>query len=191
MRRKTLTEFPHDSPWIHNVSHDDIVTGQHHDPGADGVLIQICDHDVPFPEPHYPFAHVHRFQFLDIEQDGMTNFGDGEMVDVSHLACSQRDADAIAQILTTALCNKQNVIVHCWAGVCRSGAVAQAAIDIGFHDVGAYRSPNKLVLRKVKAAIVEQAKISIPSPVTPSDYVDVYSVAEEARNRIKRKGQHD
>jgi predicted protein tyrosine phosphatase len=35
-----------------------------------------------------------------------------------------------------------NVVVHCMAGVCRSGAVAEVGVMMGFRDVGRMRIPN-------------------------------------------------
>ena len=45
--------------------------------------------------------------------------------------------------------NHMNVIVHCHAGVCRSGAVAEIGVAMGFSDTEAFRSPNLLVKHKM------------------------------------------
>jgi len=45
-----------------------------------------------------------------------------------------------------------NVIVHCAAGICRSGAVVEAGVVLGFDDTQTMRIPNTLV----KTSILEQ-----------------------------------
>ena len=42
-----------------------------------------------------------------------------------------------------------NVIVHCVAGVCRSGAVCEIGVMMGFDDTEVFRSPNLLVKHKM------------------------------------------
>ena len=46
-----------------------------------------------------------------------------------------------------------NVIVHCHAGVCRSGAVAELGVMLGFKDTESFRSPNLLVKHKMMKAL--------------------------------------
>jgi predicted protein tyrosine phosphatase len=38
--------------------------------------------------------------------------------------------------------NRMNVVVHCTAGLCRSGAVAEVGIMMGFDDTERTRIPN-------------------------------------------------
>jgi hypothetical protein len=42
-----------------------------------------------------------------------------------------------------------NVIVHCHAGVCRSGAVCEVGVMLGFNDTEVFRSPNLLVKHRM------------------------------------------
>ena len=42
-----------------------------------------------------------------------------------------------------------NVVVHCHAGVCRSGAVCEIGVMMGFDDCEVFRSPNLLVKHKM------------------------------------------
>ena len=42
-----------------------------------------------------------------------------------------------------------DVIVHCVAGVCRSGAVCEVGVMMGFDDTEDFRSPNLLVKHKM------------------------------------------
>jgi predicted protein tyrosine phosphatase len=136
-------------PWIQNVSLSDAQKGLHIDAGINSMMIQIVDPDMEFPVPKYNFKEVHQFKFLDIEEDGMTNFGDGEMVDVSELAIKDQDAKKLVELLQHALDQRMNVVVHCHAGICRSGAVAEVGVMMGFSDAEAYRMPNLLVKHKM------------------------------------------
>jgi len=42
-----------------------------------------------------------------------------------------------------------NVIVHCHAGICRSGAVVEVASMMGFTPTDRYRQPNMRVKQKM------------------------------------------
>ena len=135
--------------WIQNVSMSDIRQGFHIDPGFNSMLIQIVDPAHPFPVPKYQFRETHQFEFLDIEQDGMTNNGDGKWTDMSEFAIRDEQAAELVRLLQHALEQHMNVIVHCHAGVCRSGAVAEVGVMLGFRDSEAFRSPNLLVKHKM------------------------------------------
>lgn len=123
--------------WIQNVSIKDIKTGSHHDPGENSILIQILDPPGDFPKPKYNFKEIYQFQFLDIEENDYAL--DEEM------RCSKSQAEELVKILYHALHNQMNVIVHCYAGVSRSGAVCEVGIMMGFSDTDTYRNSNKLV----------------------------------------------
>ena len=141
------------NPWIQNVARTDVFRGLHFDPGINAMLIQISDPDDTHPTPKYQFREVHQFSFLDIEEDGMTNNGDGTWTDMSEFAITQEQANEIARLLQHALVNHMNVIVHCTAGVCRSGAVCEVGVMMGFRDPEVFRSPNLLVKHKLMKAL--------------------------------------
>ena len=44
---------------------------------------------------------------------------------------------------------RSNVLVHCHAGICRSGAVVEVGSMIGFTPTERYRQPNLRVKRKM------------------------------------------
>lgn len=136
-------------PWIENVSLNDIVRGYHFDPGPNSMLISIVDPDMESPEVPFPFGEIHRFKFLDVEDDGLTNNGEGDWTDMSDFAITDKQAQDIANLLRHALSKGMNVVVHCHAGVCRSGAVAEVAVIMGFRDTERFRSPNLLVKKKL------------------------------------------
>lgn len=131
-------------PWIENCAMIDVHKGFHYDPGPNAVLIQIIEKDRTFLTPLYAFKEVHQFQFDDIEDDDPLFYKNG---------ISKADASGIARVLQNALENRSNVIVHCAAGVCRSGAVVRAAVEYGFIDTGKHRIPNLAVYREVRLAL--------------------------------------
>ena len=79
----------------------------------------------------------------------MTNTGDGRMIDLSEFAVTQDQADQLVALLQRALENRMNIVVHCVAGVCRSGAVCEIGVMMGFDDCEVFRSPNLLVKHKM------------------------------------------
>lgn len=136
-------------PWIENIPLENVAEGRHHDCGANSMLIQISDHDMAFPTPRHAFKEVHQFSFLDIEEDGMTNTGDGKTIDMSEFAITDQQAVELVRLLKHAWENRMNVVVHCHAGVCRSGAVAEVGVMMGFADCERFRIPNLLVKHKM------------------------------------------
>ena len=136
-------------PWIENIPLENVATGQHHDCGANSMLIQISDHDMAFPTPRHDFKEVHKFTFLDVEEDGITNTGGGRSIDLSEFAITDEQAAELVRLLQHAQENRMNVVVHCHAGICRSGAVAEVGVMMGFTDCERFRIPNLLVKHKM------------------------------------------
>ena len=141
----TLKEY--NMPWIQNVARSDISTGYHIDPGPNAMLIQIADPPGDFPEslPVYRFRETHQFEFLDIEEK---DFALDEA-----MRCSHEQAAELVRLLQHAMENHMNVIVHCHEGVCRSGAVCELGVMLGFDDTEAFRSPNLLVKHRMMQAL--------------------------------------
>ena len=120
-------------PFIQNCSWDDAKNGWHKDPGENSILIQIADPASFFPTPKHTFAITHQFEFLDVEDaDGFPD----------EVKIQPEQAMEITNILRYALEFDMNVIVHCFAGICRSGAVAEVGVMMGFEDTEKYRQPN-------------------------------------------------
>ena len=132
-------------PWIQNISMSDVRNGFHYVPGDNAMLIQIVDPPGDFPEPKYNFKEIHQFQFLDVE--------DKDFVLDEAMRCSQEQANELVRLLKHAMDNHMNVIVHCHAGVCRSGAVCEVGVMLGFQDTEAFRSPNLLVKHRMMKAL--------------------------------------
>ena len=127
--------------YIQNVSFAAIQNGLHFDCGPNSILIQIKDPKEQFPIPKHTFESVYQFTFVDED--------DENKLDTITVA----QAKYLVEILCTALENKQNVIVHCVAGICRSGAVAEVGIMMGFNDTNSFRIPNSLVKRRMMKAL--------------------------------------
>jgi predicted protein tyrosine phosphatase len=128
-------------PWIENVAAADVPMRFHHDAGENSMLIQIMD-PAPswWPTPAHKFKETHRFEFLDAEKSD--NFPDDAKI-------SDAQAQEIVGLLKHALDHHMNVVVHCMAGICRSGAVTEVGVMMGFDDTKRFRSPNLLVKHKL------------------------------------------
>lgn len=131
-------------PRIQNVALADISKGRHIRVGDNSMLIQIVDPCMTFPAPKHEFKEVHQFEFLDLERDDKW----GEEFKVN-----DTQAEQLVQLLRHALDNGMDVVVHCVAGVCRSGAVCEVGVMMGFKDSEDYRSPNLLVKHKMMRAL--------------------------------------
>jgi predicted protein tyrosine phosphatase len=183
-------------PWIQNVALSDIKRGMHIDPGPNAMLIQICDPAYEFPTPLYTFKEVHQFEFLDVEEK--------DKVLEEEMKCSQEQANELVRLLQHALENRMNVIVHCHAGVCRSGAVCEVGVMLGFDDTEAFRSPNLLVKHRMMKAlgwtydenephtingVTTEFGIILPKEIEwANDNEKVFVLAAERRARREREG---
>lgn len=130
--------------WIENVSMSDIHLGHHSDLGENVMLIRIQDPCTEFKPTKYDFKEVHCFEFLDAEdEDGFDE--DFKITD--------EQAEKIGILLQHALEKNMNVMVHCHAGICRSGAVVEVGTMLGFTATERYRQPNLRVKRKIMKAL--------------------------------------
>jgi len=129
--------------FIENISMRDAESGFHMDTGNNAMLIRIQDPATEFKATRHDFKEVHKFEFLDAEDND--NFEND---------CKISDAQAaeLVRLLQHALDNRMNVVVHCHAGICRSGAVVEIGKIMGFNECDRYRQPNlrvKLKMMKV------------------------------------------
>ena len=132
---------------IQNVGAGDIPVANHFNCGSNSMLIQISDpviYGEPvtpwFPVPKHDFKEVHQFEFLDIEDSDIY---------AEKYGITDQQAAELVRLLKHAIDNQMNVIVHCFAGVCRSGAVAEVGTMMGFDDYGSFRIPNTRVKSKM------------------------------------------
>ena len=128
--------------YIENVSWDDVKHGWHTDMGDRAILIQIADPATFFPDPKNKFFWSYKFEFLDAEDSDVERFGEEPLF-------SDSQAEEIVGILRAALRENRNVLVHCHAGICRSGAVVEVASMMGFTPTNRYRQPNLRVKHKL------------------------------------------
>jgi len=128
--------------FIENVSKSDVATGFHMDAGPNAMLIRIQDPATIFGciKHSQMFKEVYEFEFLDAEDsDGFED------------ECKIQDnqAEALVGLLQRAIEKHMNVVVHCHAGICRSGAVVEVASMMGFTPTDRYRQPNLRVKNKM------------------------------------------
>lgn len=135
-------------PVIENVSGDAVRQGDHTDMGPDAILIQITDPASEPPIPKQDFHCVFHLEFLDIEDPDVEKHPDME-----EFAITQAQADRLVEILQIALKNNQNVLVHCYAGICRSGAVAEVGSILGFTPTNRFRQPNLRVKHRMMKSL--------------------------------------
>ena len=132
-------------PWIQNVALADIPKGHHIRVGENSMLIQIVDPGMEFPRPLHQFKETHQFEFLDVEEK--------DQVLEEAMKCSHEQAAELVRLLQHALDQRMDVVVHCHAGICRSGAVAEVGVMLGFDDAESFRSPNLLVKHRMMKAL--------------------------------------
>ena len=128
-------------PWIQNCAADDIPKGFHVAVGENSMLISIVDPASWRPTPKHQFKEIHNFEFLDVEEK--------DHVDDEAMKCSHEQAAELVRLLQHAMDNRMDVIVHCFAGICRSGAVCEVGVMMGFQDTERFRSPNLLVKHRM------------------------------------------
>lgn len=131
-------------PLIENVSMEDVRVGNHTDMGNSSVLIQITDPAYFPPIPIKNFSIITQFEFLDAEDEDIDKYGYPE-----EALISDRQAEDIVSVLQYAFDNSMNVLVHCHAGICRSGAVVEVASMMGFTPTDRFRQPNLRVKNKM------------------------------------------
>jgi predicted protein tyrosine phosphatase len=130
--------------WIQNLSLKRIESGDHISPGRNSMLIQLVDPDMEFPTPKHKFKDIRQFKFLDLEDTD--EWGDDQKI-------TDDQAKEITDALQYALDNNMNVITHCIMGLCRSGAVCEIGVMMGFDDKKFLRIPNLLVKQKMMKAL--------------------------------------
>ena len=125
-------------PWIENVAAIDVTKRHHHEAGENSMLISITDPAGWRPEAMHVFKERHDFEFLDAD----SGFPEEALI-------SDAQAQEIVGLLQHAMANNMNVVVHCMAGLCRSGAVAEVGVMMGFGDTERTRIPNIRVKHKL------------------------------------------
>ena len=129
------------APFIENISLTDVRQGWHYDTYPLGRLISITDKNFEGTvKPKMVFSKIHRFVFDDEEDPHH----------LTHQVITPEQGKEIAIALLNARYDNRSVIVHCLAGLCRSGAVVEVAISrLGFRDTEKHRQPNVLVKKRI------------------------------------------
>jgi len=137
-------------PKIENQSMINIKDGVHRLEARNSILIQITDPDRDFVEPQYKndFIKIYQFKFYDVTEP---LWGRGLIEPIT-----QDQADEIFEILLNAYDIGVDVLVHCYAGLCRSGAVVEVGTIMGFEAVHENRIPNVEVKSKLLRAMRER-----------------------------------
>ena len=109
-------------------------------PGSNAVLISIRTPGYSQPRPKHKYVSEHYFELYDSEW--FSEVGNPGYI-------NEDIAKELTDILKVALDNDNDVVVHCAAGVSRSGAVCEVGEMMGF-DVfgGRHRQPN-VVIKKL------------------------------------------
>lgn len=144
-------------PSILNVSRDNFNNGRYKFPRNGAIAIRITDpawelkpmRDVMYDKNGIAkgfteFSDVFDYEFLDA--DPITQ------PDLKEFCFTIEQAEEIYQILVNALKSDTDIVVHCTAGLCRSGAIVEAAVMLGFTDPFVVRQPNA----HVKSLLVRQ-----------------------------------
>lgn len=130
---------------IWNCNYKDINEGLKFNIKSNTILIQILE--CCFPKPFNVFKEIYQFEFYDVVKDSFL----GESI-------SDEQALKIFNILLKAKENDYDVVVHCAAGMSRSGAVVEFAVNyLGFDDPYFDREPNKLVLKKLEKCMKDRS----------------------------------
>ena len=132
--------------YIENLSLNNIVKGIHKNKGSESVLIQIVTPGDDFPKSKDKFLEVYRFEIADLVD--REAFDQDEHFTVEH-------AKQIVKILFDAYSAERNVVVHCNAGLSRSGAVAFIGRMMGFELRYRNQLPNPNMMRLMESVIME------------------------------------
>jgi len=129
-------------PWIENIAAIDVTKSHHHAAGENSMLISITDPAGWRPNAMHTFKERHDFEFLDAD-DGFPE----------ECLISDAQAQEIVHLLQHAMENRMNVVVHCTAGLCRSCAVVEVGVMMGFGDTERTRIPNIRVKHRMMKAL--------------------------------------
>lgn len=149
------------SPWIANGPEE---FARRHAPGPDEVCISITEPGRAEPVPPLPgFLAVLRLEFHDYDPQRMQpkNFPPGWRP----VYFTRQQAQQVADFSTTH--RGRNILVHCAAGISRSGAIVEAILQAfpEYEDRGWPRHPNthvKILLKRALGLVPIGAEIEAP-----------------------------
>lgn len=124
-------------PYIQNISKERILSGEHISPelfNCDLIQITGVASFAPKAKEHEKFKRIIHLDFEDTDN-------------VEYGAMNEEQAKAIVKFLRESKEINHSVVVHCFAGLRRSGAVVEYAVGkMGFEAFPGVREPNKFVL---------------------------------------------
>lgn len=135
------------SPWIANRPEE---FARRYAPGLDEVCISITEPGRAEPAPPLPgFLAVLRLEFMDMDPAR----GYPERDKRPRVYFTREQARQVADFATTH--RGRNILVHCAAGISRSGAIVEAILQAfpEYEDRGWPRHPNKHVKILLKRAL--------------------------------------
>ena len=131
-------------PLIENCSLADYMAMKFSIDVDNAVAIRIADSDGEFYHTKWnkDFMKEHHFHFNDVEEPSAYGGSSRGLI-------TEKQAFKIAQIIKECLEQNKHIIVHCMAGISRSGAVVEAARFYGFDVIEKYKIPNCAVKTRV------------------------------------------
>ena len=126
------------------------MTGDFRQMPENTILIQFADPDKEFPRVPREFTEIHQFKCWDVTDT------DPKWEQLKASAFSADQAKQLALILVHAWEQNQNVLVHCVAGLCRSGAVVEILVSaFKYTAMHNNRIPNFRIRRMLEAALCD------------------------------------
>ena len=132
---------------IQNISKKRIEVGNHLDPSAvECDLIQISDAATFPPVPAYKGFFKEQIH-LDFE--------DGS--DVDYGAINPEQVKQLVDFMIASMKKKHFIVVHCFKGISRSGAVVEFAVrHLGYEAMNEHRNPNQFMLKEMETYFAGQ-----------------------------------
>lgn len=144
-------------PKIYNLSKAEVekISYSTSKPYAGYAILRILDPAVFFKNvTNCGFVAEHRFEFIDATPEECIQYRLSD-----EYLITEEQATAIAKLLLDWELKGLNIIVHCYAGLCRSGAIVELMVDRGYDDPilenpeKYERIPNMYVFDKIVSAM--------------------------------------
>ena len=105
------------------------------------ILIRLKNPGYSYPEGETEILLEYYFEEVRvIEIEDSDNIDDNSVSEIASILCSAKEKN-------------QNIIVHCHAGISRSGAVVEVATMMGYEDIGRHRNPNRVLKEKLRKVL--------------------------------------
>jgi len=132
------------------------------------VLIQISDPASRFATHNSKFKEEHQFEFLDLDEKHTSLLSQ-----MGEFCITEQQSFEIVKILLEAKALENNVLVQCYSGVYRSGAICKFAVDYLKFERGFNRSSdelfNTLVYKALESVYLKMTAKNETEERTPED----------------------